>query len=115
NQLCLDGKEPLLQVVVQDLRNAMPLLLLCPSQLESQGADLLLSLHTFGYICRDDRYPTKFVGGNMIDGKLNGHTIPTGGLQTEFTSRPLPPRLIKDGLKSLLLFRWDQILKPGTN
>ena len=42
NQLSLDGEETLLQVVVQDLRDAMAFILLCPRQFVSQGADLLL-------------------------------------------------------------------------
>ncbi len=57
-QLRLDGEKTLLQIVVQNLGDALALLLLCHGQLRGECTDLLLGLDALCDIGRDDGDPT---------------------------------------------------------
>src|SRR4030095_10321416 len=98
---------------MQNLGDALPLLLLCHGQLGGQGADLLLRLKTFGNIGRENGNTTRILSGKLVDGKLDSDTILIGQLKTEL-SAGAGSGLRKELIKSTLVFRPNQIskLKP---
>ena len=100
-QLGLDGEQALLQIVVQDLGDAMPLLLLRPGQFGSQGADLLLRLDALGDICGDDGDPANIIRPKLINGKLDRHAFPLAACRQNSPRMPSCPACLKMASKAL--------------